>query len=335
MTTLDPLVAREAWRLAEPLHSMVYFVPEGTENFEALGISARAGYFAARGGVFGPVGPGPVVATFYNFKPGLVARFLPAVWETTTPQAAIGARLAAADAALIRGLGDTVRSDEMAEAARLARRAAESAAEHPAGRALYAAHAELDWPDEPHLVLWHAQTLLREFRGDGHVAALLLAEVSGLQAIILHTASGKADGGFLRASRGWSHEEWAAETENLRSRGLLAPAPGAGGSDAGGSGAGGSGAGGSGAGGSGAGGSGAGAGVLSSGGVGRTVKAELSDEGRALRERLETETDRLAAPAYEVLGAEGCERLAELVRPWSRTLVKAGFLAAAAPVRRA
>ncbi|BCJ48692.1 hypothetical protein Asp14428_01670 [Actinoplanes sp. NBRC 14428] len=202
MTTLDPLVAREAWRLAEPLHSMVYFVPEGTENFEALGISARAGYFAARGGVFGPVGPGPVVATFYNFKPGLVARFLPAVWETTTPQAAIGARLAAADAALIRGLGDTVRSDEMAEAARLARRAAESAAEHPAGRALYAAHAELDWPDEPHLVLWHAQTLLREFRGDGHVAALLLAEVSGLQAIILHTASGKADGGFLRASRG-------------------------------------------------------------------------------------------------------------------------------------
>ncbi|MEV4642105.1 hypothetical protein AB0J80_32630 [Actinoplanes sp. NPDC049548] len=284
MTTLDPAAAREAWRLAEPLHAMVYFVPEATERFEALGISARAGYFAARGGVFGPVGPAPVVATFYNFRPDLVARFLPSTWEIVSPAAAIEARLAAADAALERGLGDTLRSDEVAEAASLARRAAESATAHLAGRPLYAAHTELEWPKEPHLVLWHAQTLLREFRGDGHVAALLLAGLSGLQSMILHTASGQASGGFLRASRGWSKEEWAAETETLRSQGLM-------------------------------------------------TGDELSDEGRELRARIEAETDRLAAPAYEVLGTDGCVRLAELVRPLSRTLVKAGFLASVAPAR--
>ena len=286
MTSLDPAVVREAWRLAEPLHAMVYFVPESTERFEALGISASAGYFASRGGVFGAAGPGPVVATFYNFRADRVARHLPAVWEKVTPAQAIEARLAAADAALERGLGDTLRGDEVAEAATLARRAAESATAHMAGRPLFAGHAELEWPEEPHLVLWHAQMLLREFRGDGHVAALLLAGVTGLQSMILHTASGQANGGFLRASRGWSREEWAAEKESLCSRGLM-------------------------------------------------TGDELTDEGRALRARIEAETDRLAVPAYEVLGDAGCVRLAELARPLSRTLVKAGFLSSVAPARPA
>ncbi|GGQ59099.1 SCO6745 family protein [Couchioplanes azureus] len=284
MTTLDPAAAREAWRFAEPLHAMVYFVPESTQRFEALGLPARAGYFASRGGAFGPVGPGPVVASFYNFHPGLVARFLPEIWHTVSPAAVIEARLAAADAALDRGLGDVLRSDEVAEAATLARRAAESATAHVSGRPLYAAHADLAWPKEPHLVLWHAQTLLREFRGDGHVAALLLAGLSGLESIVLHTASGEVSGDFLRASRGWSREEWAAAAESLRSRGLM-------------------------------------------------TGDGLTDEGRALRARLEAETDRLAAPAYEILGAGGCARLVELVRPLSRTLVKAGFLAGALPAR--
>ena len=108
----------------------------------------------------------------------------------------------------------------MAEAAELARRAAESA-HRPEGRPLYAAHAELPWPAAPHLVLWHAQTLLREFRGDGHVAALLVAGLSGLESMILHIAAGEADARFLRRSRGWSRQTWAAAQEGLRSRGLI------------------------------------------------------------------------------------------------------------------
>jgi len=46
-----------------------------------------------------------------------------------------------------------------------------------------------------------------------------------------------------------------------------------------------------------------------------------------------TETDRLAVPAYRALGEQRCVRLAELARPLSRTLVKAGFLAAVAPLK--
>ena len=33
------------------------------------------------------------------------------------------------------------------------------------GRPLYAGHADLAWPDAPHLVMWHALSLLREHRG--------------------------------------------------------------------------------------------------------------------------------------------------------------------------
>lgn len=273
---------RRAWRVTEPLHAMIYFVPEAPERYANLGVSPHDGYFASRGAALGPVGPGVVAATFYNFNPELIARTLPAVWAKTTPAAMIEARLEAADAALARGLGpEVLASAEMIEAAGLARRAAEAAAARPAGRPLHAAHAELGWPDRPHLVLWHAQMLLREFRGDGHVAALLAAGVGGLDALLLHVASGEIDGRFLRVTRGWRREVWAAGAEELRERGLLD-------GDA------------------------------------------LSERGRELRAQIEAVTDRLAAPAYDAIGVDGCIRLAEITRPMSRTVVKAGMLDPAA-----
>ncbi|GAA1616066.1 SCO6745 family protein [Actinoplanes couchii] len=214
--------AREAWRITEPLHGMIYFVAEARERYAALGLDPGNGYFASRSAAMGPVGPGPVVATFYNFNPDLVARALPSAWDVTTPQAVLAARVDAAGAALERLLGaGVVDSPEMREAADLARRAAESAAAYPEGRPLFAAHVALPWPDRPHLVLWHAQTILREFRGDGHVAALLLAGLSGLEAVILHVASGTVPRRFLQLSRGWSGERWEAAAEGLRQRGLI------------------------------------------------------------------------------------------------------------------
>lgn len=267
---------------------MIYFVPESTERFAALGLDAATGYFASRGAALGPVGPGPVVAMFYNFAPEVVARALPAAWEKTTPAAILQARLEAADAALTRGLGAAVHGPEVTEAARLARRAAEAATLVPYGRPLYAAHAELPWPDETHLILWHAQTVLREFRGDGHVATLLTAGLTGLEAMVLHIASGETDARFLYETRGWSPPQWADATDRLRTRGLIegdAPA--------------------------------------------------LTEAGRRLRADLEATTDRLAMPAYGALGEDGMVRLAELTRPLSRTLVKAGMLNTANAFRTA
>jgi hypothetical protein len=215
-----PAVSRLARRL-EPLHSMIYFAPEASTELGELGIGhPRAQYFAQRSAAMGAVGPGVVAATYSNINPALIARFVPMVWATAAPADVLNARLRAADGALRRLLGDEASSRTCDRAATLARRATEAC--RPEDRALYAAHADLPWPDEPHLALWHAATLLREYRGDGHLHALLAAGVTGLEALVLHTATGK---GFVvevaQKTRGWSPEQWGEASAGLRERGLL------------------------------------------------------------------------------------------------------------------
>jgi hypothetical protein len=115
--------------------------------------------------------------------------------------------------------GDTIH--ELAPAAEIARRAAEAACEHPEGRPLFAGHVSLAWPDEPHLVLWHAQTLLREFRGDGHLAALTAQGLSGCEALVTHAAMGEISGKVLKSSRQRTDDDWNGAIESLRARGWL------------------------------------------------------------------------------------------------------------------
>ncbi|WIX99227.1 hypothetical protein QRX60_34970 [Amycolatopsis mongoliensis] len=213
--------ARQTWRFLEPYHGMIYFAPEAAAAYEALGLTGRAGYFASRSAALGAVPAPVVVATFYNFNPGLVRTSIATAWSATDPAAVLAARYAAADEALRGILGEAIASPEMRRAATLLRAAAETVAEDVVGRPLFAAHAALPWPDEPHLVLWHAQTLLREYRGDAHVAALLTAGLSGIEALVSHAASGAVPAETLRTSRAWSEAEWTAAIAGLRERDWL------------------------------------------------------------------------------------------------------------------
>jgi len=222
VSNVDPVTARKTWRTLEPLHGLIYFAPEAEERYAALGIGGRAGYFASRAAAMGPVAAEVVIATFFNFNPDLVRAAIPAAWQTSTTDKILGARLDAADAALRRALGDAVGASEMARAASLARTAAEAACAQLAGRPLFAAHAQLDWPAEPHLVLWHAQTLLREYRGDGHIAALTSSGLSGVEALVVHAATGEVPADVLRSTRAWSDEQWADAVDSVRLRGWLA-----------------------------------------------------------------------------------------------------------------
>ncbi len=219
---LDPTIARKTWRTLEPVHGLIYFAPEAGEEYEAIGLPpAMGGYFASRAAAMGPVPAEVVIATFFNFFPAFVRETIPSAWEVATPEQILLARSKAADRALRARLGDAATSPEVEEAAVLARRAAEAACERPEGRPLFAAHAALAWPDEPLLVLWHAQTLLREFRGDGHIAAMTAEGVGGVEALLLHGATGEVPPATLRSSRRWPKDEWAAGEERLRSRGWL------------------------------------------------------------------------------------------------------------------
>ncbi|HUY66782.1 MAG TPA: hypothetical protein VMV06_08185 [Acidimicrobiales bacterium] len=223
---LSPLTARKTWRTVEPFHGMIYFAPEAGESYERLDLRPESGYFASRSAPMGAVGAETVIATFYNFSPDLVRNAMSGVWATARPEAVLEARLEAADESLRRMLGDAVHSAELRRAGGLARSAAERAAERSAGRPLFAGHAGLDWPAAAHLVLWHAQTLLREFRGDGHITALVLHGLDPVEALVMHAASGEVATGFLRATRGWPDAEWDAGVERLRRRGWLEPADG-------------------------------------------------------------------------------------------------------------
>ena len=215
-----PPVARRMWQALEAIHMTVYWAPEPPEAYRRAGLRGGwMGYFASRSAAMGPVPAEVVMATFYNFHPRMVRRAIPDAWGFAAPAKVLEARFAGADAALRRLLGTWAASPEATEAATLTRQAMEG--QDPSGRPLFAAHAALDWPEAPHLALWHGATLYREFRGDGHVAALLGDGVGGLEAHVLAAAGGQLPGSFLREYRGWSEEEWAEAAARLRERGWL------------------------------------------------------------------------------------------------------------------
>ncbi|MFE1029066.1 hypothetical protein ACFW5I_31645 [Streptomyces sp. NPDC058818] len=204
------------------VHATVYFAPDLGAALAAYGVEDPiAVYLACRAAPWGAVGAGPVTASFNGLKHELIARHLPVLWRRVDPGTVLDLRLRAVDALLRRCLGDeAVASAEMAEAAELALRAGEACGRR--GRPMYSAHADHPVPDEPHLALWHAATLLREYRGDGHVAALTTAGLLGLDALVSHTAS--SDGlpkEFVMARHGWTEEDWTGAEERLRARGLM------------------------------------------------------------------------------------------------------------------
>jgi hypothetical protein len=148
-----------------------------------------------------------------------VHRAIDGVWDTVDPAAVVAARYRAADRALRRVLGDAIGSAGVEQAAAMAREA--TLGLDPAGRPLFAGHASVGWPDEPHLALWHALTLLREYRGDAHVAALVMAGIGPCEALVLHAGTGEVPVGMLRLTRAWSDEQWAAASSSLAERGYV------------------------------------------------------------------------------------------------------------------
>jgi hypothetical protein len=214
-------LARRAWTLFEPIHAIVYFAPEASEHYKAAGL--RGGwmaYFASRSAPMGAVTPGVVTAVFHNFQPAMVARAIPDAWHYSSPERALTARTAVADSALRRLWGDEVASDDVAQAATATIAVANGL--RGDGRPLYTATAGLEEPEVPHLKLWHACTLLREHRFDGHVAALTVHGLDGLESLVTALAAGSGiDAATIRRFRGWTEEEWDQGVERLQSRGIL------------------------------------------------------------------------------------------------------------------
>lgn len=221
-TAHAPGAVRQLWQLLEPIHAVVYFAPEAYEEAAALGYATDDRwpmYFAYRAAPLGPAGAGLVNALFYSFSPRMVDHYLARSWHTAPPARVLAARAVAADRSLQALLGERTASPDLAEAAGLARRAAEAVT--TGGRPLAAANAALPWPSAPHTVLWHAATILREHRGDGHLTALQAHHLDPVESLVLQSGVGAAPAAWFE-SRQWSAGEWNAAREWLASRGLLA-----------------------------------------------------------------------------------------------------------------
>ncbi|OAN27509.1 SCO6745 family protein [Mycolicibacterium iranicum] len=210
-------LARRLHDRMEPVHAVTYFTPEARSALAALGYQGFwMGYFAARSAPLGSVTPDVVTAAFYNFAPTRVAKALPAAWEVAPPDAALKAREDSAVAALARcGVAD----DEATVVADLVAKAIANL--EVGGRVLFAANQALPWPQEPLARLWHAATLLREHRGDGHVAVLIANGVSGRECNVLHAAAGKVPADMIMRSRDYDEAEWNQRLVQLEQRGVL------------------------------------------------------------------------------------------------------------------
>ncbi|MFB7779291.1 SCO6745 family protein [Streptomyces bauhiniae] len=278
LETVETARVRQLWHLLEPFHALLYFSPEVEEEMAALGYGTEdrwPTYFPLRAAPLGEVGAERVASAFYSFSPRMVARHMKGTWDIAGPREVLAARLCGIDRAYRAILGDGVDGPGLAEAAALVRRAAEAAGTE--GRPLAAANAELPWPEAPHLQLWHAATILREHRGDGHLAALLLAGLDPVESLVSFAAIGAASVERF-ASRGWSREEWAAAHQRLALRGLV------------------------------------------------ESDGMATQEGRALRRRVEEHTDSLAAAPWQSLGRADADRLGDLLGDHWVAVLSSGLL---------
>jgi hypothetical protein len=211
---------RDLWQLLEPIHAVTYFSAEPIAALKEAGYRGFwMGYFAGRAAPLGPVSAEFVHAVFYNFTFGHVAKAIPDAWGFAAPSTALVARSQGSVAALRRLLGADADSADVARAAELAWRAAASAPLE--GRPLYAANRALPAPDEPLALLWHAATLLREHRGDGHVATLAAHGIGGRESHVFHALSAGIPVVVYEVARNFDAEEWSSLVAGLQQRGLV------------------------------------------------------------------------------------------------------------------
>lgn len=209
-------LARAMHEVIEPTHAIAYFAAEWTAAWEGLGLEpVGQGYVAGRAAPLGAVGPGPVAAAFFNFNPALIEMALPHAWDVASPAQVLGARAQAMQDCFERL---QVPTEHVEEATDLARRAMDGV--FLGGRALAAGNARV--PDSGLALadLWQSLAVLREYRGDGHVAVLTTAGLSPVEAIVLYAGwQDRVSRRFLQATRLWDDEAWDGALDSLAERG--------------------------------------------------------------------------------------------------------------------
>lgn len=226
--TIDP--ARSLAAALEPFAGQVYFSPECHAGYEALGFgpsSAEVGgvqmpemaaYFTSRGSVMGQV-PGTVVAAAFGvFKPAIVLPSVETGWSKTDAVTIEAARTEGAVGQLRRVLGD--RPDGLERGLELLRTATRDL--EPAGKPLFAGLLAQPVPDSSLGEAWRRADMLREYRGDAHVAVWTAEGFDACEIGLLTELYWGLPARSYSRTRGWNEDDYAGATARLEQRGLLA-----------------------------------------------------------------------------------------------------------------
>lgn len=278
-------LARLAYQTFEPLHLVAYFGPAVDAARVRIDAGWLGSYTGMRAAPLGPVPSAVVAAAFFGFRPDAVDRAWTRVLDAHTTDELDAIRTETVDTALRACLGDLAAPELAGQAARMREILG---AVGFGGRPLAAAYAALPWPELPHLALWHATAVWREWRGDGHNAILVSCGLEPLEALVLydaslrdapaHVAAGR-DRAMLQPSRRWSDDEWMTTAAALEDRGLVRVS-------------------------------------------GETTT--VTDAGADLRQHIEDATDDAAAAVW--VGVPDAEDVLSGFRPFSKAVIRAGIL---------
>ena len=208
--------ARRLRNLVEPLAAGVYFAPEAQQRYEALGLNYFEGYFCSRGACLGNAPWSVICAAFGAFKPAVVEQAVTGGWSKTDAEALLEARRDGATEQLNRLLGEP--GPEVMQATDILFSLTEGV--DPSGRMLYAGLSVLPVPDTPMGRLWRAADLVREHRGDGHIAAWVSRTDSCEITLLTELTWGLQPGAYV-FTRGWDQDDVDAARARLQERGLL------------------------------------------------------------------------------------------------------------------
>jgi hypothetical protein len=208
--------ARRLRNFVEPIAAGVYFAPEAQQRYEALGLNYFEGYFCSRSACLGKAPWSVVCAAFGAFKPAVVEQAVTGGWSKTDPEPLLEARRDGATEQLERLLGEP--GPDVTQATDLLFSLTDGV--DPSGRMLYSGLSVLPVPDTPMGRLWRAADLVREHRGDGHIAAWVSRTDSCEITVLTELTWGLQPGAYV-FTRGWNQDEVDAARARLQERGLL------------------------------------------------------------------------------------------------------------------
>lgn len=199
----------------EPVGMHAVWSRRTNEALAALGLNFLTGYVWGRASGLGEPAAAVVVSAFAVFEPGLITSLYEEARGKVGRSELVEARVDATTESLREVLGDA----DVSGVVTALRRGIDAA--DGTGRPLFAGLASQPWPEHPVGQLWRACDIIREHRGDSHVAVCVAA---GLDPVAMNILTELYLGLPLyaySASRAWPQETLDATVDHLRGSGLL------------------------------------------------------------------------------------------------------------------